>query len=171
MRLSGVLGGIVMFHAAAAQPEGVPACALHHTVTATARSVAELPVALRRDLLSHLRAASDGEGDDARALIAAPEAPFNATDVGGVGRPNQPPLPHRRFLRAGLVGGTWFIWYEHGGRGYHAHLVLYAAPRQDAPAMLLANFSLAASDLCAATDAALEHAAMPVSAVSSKTHW
>lgn len=43
-------------------------------------------------------------------------APFESTDVGG-------DAPSRRLVLAAAVGDTWFIHYEHGGRGLHSHLV------------------------------------------------
>lgn len=43
---------------------------------------------------------------------------FRATDV--MERGNQ---PSRRLVLAARAGDTWFIHYEHGGRGLHTHLV------------------------------------------------
>ena len=45
-------------------------------------------------------------------------APFEATDA--LGPENH---PQRRLVLATHVGDTWFIHYEHGGFGYHSHLV------------------------------------------------
>ena len=54
--------------------------------------------------------------------IAAVGAPYNATD-----HITDESLPSRRLLGAGRTGALWFIWYEHGGRGYHQHLVLLSS--------------------------------------------
>jgi hypothetical protein len=51
--------------------------------------------------------------------IAAVGARYNATDY-----ITDESLPSRRLLGAGRTGALWFVWYEHGGRGYHQHLVL-----------------------------------------------
>ena len=53
--------------------------------------------------------------DDHR--LADRGAGFEATDV--IGPEN---LPERRLILAVCAGDTWFIHYEHGGRGYHSHL-------------------------------------------------
>ncbi len=52
--------------------------------------------------------------------IAAAGSPYNATDVVA-----DESLPSRRLRGAGRTGPLWFVWYEHGGRGYHQHLVLF----------------------------------------------
>jgi hypothetical protein len=45
-------------------------------------------------------------------------AGFEATDM--IGPDN---FPERRLVLAARAGDTWFFHYEHGGRGYHSHLV------------------------------------------------
>jgi hypothetical protein len=49
---------------------------------------------------------------------ANPGAEFEATDMGG-----DPPLPHRRVTFWTQRNDTYFVYYEHGGYGYHSHLV------------------------------------------------
>ena len=46
--------------------------------------------------------------------------PFRATDV--VITP--PDIPSRRLMYLGEANDVFIIWYEHGGRGYHHHVVL-----------------------------------------------
>jgi hypothetical protein len=55
--------------------------------------------------------------DDDRRL-ADRGAGFEGTDA--IGPEN---FPQRRLVLAARAGDTWFIHYEHGGRGYHSHLV------------------------------------------------
>jgi hypothetical protein len=55
--------------------------------------------------------------------IADAGAPFQATDVVADG------LPRRRFVVAGVSTATpkyWIVCYEHGGRGHHFHVALFA---------------------------------------------
>jgi hypothetical protein len=52
--------------------------------------------------------------------IANRRKPFNATDVQIGNR------PFRRFVLAGYATGIWFVFYEHGGRGYHHHLLIFS---------------------------------------------
>lgn len=51
--------------------------------------------------------------------IAAMGEPFNATDVVEQGKSS------RRILAYSIAGSTSFLLYEHGGRGYHQHLVQF----------------------------------------------
>jgi hypothetical protein len=67
----------------------------------------ELPPAVRAKLLS----VTGGQ------QFADPGQRWNATDVIVHG------IPERRLIFAGTVDGNWFIYYEHGGRGKHEHLV------------------------------------------------
>jgi hypothetical protein len=53
-------------------------------------------------------------------------APFQSTDVVMPGH-----LPWRRLVLAAASGDTWFIHYEHGGRGLHSHLVTLARSGSD----------------------------------------
>ena len=52
-------------------------------------------------------------------LLADVGEPFNSTDV------ITPALPARRLLVAGVSASTWFLEYEHGGRGLHSHFALF----------------------------------------------
>jgi hypothetical protein len=52
--------------------------------------------------------------------IAAKDQPFNATDVVKEG------VPARRILDYFVTSETSFLWYEHGGRGYHQHLIKFS---------------------------------------------
>ena len=45
---------------------------------------------------------------------------FRATDT-----VFDPSLPTRRLKLAGYRDNVWFIWYEHGGIGFHQHLVIF----------------------------------------------
>ncbi len=45
---------------------------------------------------------------------------FNSTDL------VDSRLPMRRLIFAGGTATAWFVYYEHGGRGYHRHLVIFA---------------------------------------------
>jgi len=58
--------------------------------------------------------------------IAGKNEPFNATDVVWVRE-----LPTRRILGYFVTSTTSFLWYEHGGRGYHQHLVRFSAVRPE----------------------------------------
>jgi hypothetical protein len=46
--------------------------------------------------------------------------PFNATDV------IEQELPFRRIIDFLVTSSTAYLWYEHGGRGYHQHLVKFS---------------------------------------------
>jgi hypothetical protein len=54
------------------------------------------------------------------ADIAKQNAEFNATDVVEAG------VPRRRILDHAVTSTTAFLWYEHGGRGLHQHLVRFS---------------------------------------------
>jgi hypothetical protein len=83
--------------------------------------------------------------------IAAPGEPFTSTDAGFNG-------PIRRFLQGIRSGRYWIIWYEHGGRGLHRHVLAYgigvSGLTHEPRAMLEANF--VGNDPCSATDAILD---------------
>jgi hypothetical protein len=54
--------------------------------------------------------------------IANTDAPFDSTHaLSGDGR------PQRRFIFAGRSANTWFVYYEHGGRGNHRHILVFTA--------------------------------------------
>ncbi len=42
--------------------------------------------------------------------------PFNVTDI------KRDNLPFRRIIDFAVTSSTAYLWYEHGGRGYHQHL-------------------------------------------------
>jgi hypothetical protein len=54
-----------------------------------------------------------------REELAAPGQAFNQTDVVNAH------LPMRRLILAGDSPSLTFVWYEHGGRGFHQHLLLF----------------------------------------------
>jgi hypothetical protein len=45
--------------------------------------------------------------------------PFNSTDV------KKENLPSRRIIDFAVTSITSCLWYEHGGRGHHQHLVIF----------------------------------------------
>jgi hypothetical protein len=58
--------------------------------------------------------------------------PYNATDV------IESELPFRRVISELVTSDIAYIWYEHGGRGYHQHLVRYNVLK---PSELLENYT------------------------------
>lgn len=52
--------------------------------------------------------------------ISGPSGAFNASDVVRKG------VPSRRILGYRIDGSSAYLWYEHGGRGYHQHLVRFS---------------------------------------------
>jgi hypothetical protein len=56
--------------------------------------------------------------------MALPGAAFHATDL------MKPGLPWRRLILAGESKSLVFVWYEHGGLGYHQHLLIFEDPAQ-----------------------------------------
>lgn len=79
-------------------------CALPGMTTVS--SLADFPASLRAELTRFKDGFSDAGG------------PFNRDDV-----IDTPPAPQRRFLRGYGDGKRWILWYEHGGYGYHLHVV------------------------------------------------
>ena len=55
--------------------------------------------------------------------IASPGQQYNATDVAMQG------VPQRRILDYTIGDHYAYIWYEHGGRHYHQHLVKFSKTR------------------------------------------
>ena len=53
------------------------------------------------------------------ARLANPGERFNSTDI------IDTRYPMRRLVLAGVESRSWFVSYEHGGRGYHRHLVVF----------------------------------------------
>ena len=76
-----------------------------------ATTVEQIPPGVMADLSARMK-------HDPR--LANPGERFNRTDV------VDPRYPMRRLVLAGLGARSWFVTYEHGGRGYHRHLVVYA---------------------------------------------
>src|SRR5262245_40596960 len=74
-------------------------------------TVQQIPPAVIADLSARMQ-------HDPR--LANPGERFNRTDV------VDSRYPMRRLVLAGLGARSWFVSYEHGGRGYHRHLVVYA---------------------------------------------
>jgi hypothetical protein len=58
--------------------------------------------------------------------------PYNATDV------VEGDLPSRRIVSELVTSNIAYIWYEHGGRGYHQHLVRYNVLK---PSEVLENYT------------------------------
>jgi hypothetical protein len=88
--------------------------ALTALLTADYRPVSKvdsIPAAVRAALFSLMK-------DDPR--LANPGERFNSTDV--VDRR----FPMRRLIVAGGLPTSWLVCYEHGGRGYVRHLVIFA---------------------------------------------
>ena len=79
-----------------------------------------------------LRRADNGPEDCDLSGIANPTEPFNSTDVAECG------LPMRRLKFGGVSESMVFVYYEHGGRGYHFHLVIYRA-RGGEPGVIFAG--------------------------------
>ena len=71
-----------------------------------------------RDIDTSALAALKRQFSDDDRRLADRGAGFEATDA--IGPEN---FPARRLVLAARAGDTWFIHYEHGGRGYHSHLV------------------------------------------------
>ena len=67
--------------------------------------------------------------------FADPGQKWNSTDV--IYEGNQS-LPRRRLIFGGMVDGNWFVYYEHGGRGKHQHLVAVSS-NPSAPPSIFAN--------------------------------
>jgi len=71
-----------------------------------------------RDIDAAALAALKRQFSDGDRRLADRGAGFEATDmIGPEG------FPERRLVLAVRAGHTWFFHYEHGGRGYHSHLV------------------------------------------------
>lgn len=124
-----------------AQPllQDVP-CNVGQDATVVAR-LHDLPPVIRTDIETRV------------GTMAEPGEPFEATDVyGTVHRPT------RQFLRGLHIGRYWIVWYQHGGRGLHTHVLAYQigvagdrAHQRPAP-LLMANLY---GDPCLATNAIL----------------
>lgn len=88
-----------------------------------------MPRAIVEDVLSRLpRAPSDGGKS-----IASRDQDFNATDLVKDG------WPMRRFVQGGQMGNLLFIWYEHGGRGFHHDRIGYELMGESANPRLIGS--------------------------------
>ena len=56
-----------------------------------------------------------------KGALAMPGEPFNSTDL------VLDDTPQRRVIGYRIEKSSAYLWYEHGGRGYHHHLVRFAA--------------------------------------------
>jgi hypothetical protein len=68
--------------------------------------------------------------------IANPNQKWEATD-----NLMTPSLPRRRLILAGLSKSMSFVYYEHGGRGKHRHLLLFSGNAK-VGYRLVGNFSI-----------------------------
>ena len=66
--------------------------------------------------------------------VANPLLPYNVTDVVNCG------LPMRRLKFGGISERIIFVFYEHGGRGHHFHLVIYRANDIDTTVLFAGRF-------------------------------
>jgi hypothetical protein len=57
--------------------------------------------------------------------IVSKDEPFNSTDIVKKG------MRTRRMIDYLVTSTTSFLWYEHGGRGYHQHLVRFNTARPE----------------------------------------
>jgi len=58
--------------------------------------------------------------------FANPNEDFNPTDV--IWDHN---LPQRRLVFAGNSPDSWFVCYEHGGIGYHCHMIIFSIENKE----------------------------------------
>jgi hypothetical protein len=114
-------------------------CKLSYKLT-WVHSISQLPLAIQNDL--KLRG----------IILAGKDENFNSSDL-------LEQVPSRRFLKAGNLLNQWIIWYEHGGFGYHKHVVGYRLrsrpnlePSSTRNAQFIANY---VGNQCAATNAIL----------------
>lgn len=69
--------------------------------------------------------------------IAFKNEPYNVTDMVNAD------LPMRRIVGEFVTSNVGYIWYEHGGRGYHQHLVRFNI---QAPEEVLENYTFFKSE-------------------------
>jgi len=111
------LATIAVLFLAMARPQ--PPYCVPSTAVGPIVSLQELPRELRHELTSHLPDIVDrGES-------------FEATHV-GYG-------PRRRFIIAAATESRWVIAYEHGGIGYHIHVLAFDWPGQRESPSLISN--------------------------------
>lgn len=134
------------------EPSHWPACTMRHRVTVISR-LEDMPASIQADFRGRV------------GPIAGPGEAFNSGDEFVIGDTT----PTRRFLRGVRNGDYWFIWYEHGGLGFHRHVLAYtlffngnanlsgephrARPDDRVETHLMANLT---GDPCVATDAILD---------------
>ena len=75
---------------------------------------------------------------------------FNATDV--IIKPG----PGRRFIRAGHVRDTWFVWYEQGGIAYFHAIVMFGSDGRGGLEVIREYQGSWNDNLCAETDRLLD---------------
>ena len=114
-----------------AGPMPVPGCEMRHEARFVER-LSDVRPDIRDDVLGRVGA------------MAEPDEPYSSSDAG-------PFLyPSRKFIRAGWSGNFWFVWYRHGGRGVHTHILIYRLES----GRLEGNF--VGDNPCQTTDAALD---------------
>jgi hypothetical protein len=98
----------------------------------------------------------DAVRSDLEGRVKHMAGPSDARDGGDTGLETR---PNHKLLRVVESDGGWFVWYLHGGRGVHIHVLAYSLmvsgyPPKPAPPALEAN--LVTSSPCTATDALLD---------------
>jgi hypothetical protein len=73
--------------------------------------------------------------------LANPGTEYQATDV-----IENPGLPTRRLLFAGVSGSKWFVHYEHGGLGHHCAVVVFEIEHRDRMHFLWGGHSFRGAD-------------------------
>jgi hypothetical protein len=110
--LAYIFAGILLIVGCVEKPKEVPPIA---AADSKVMRFSQLPAPVRDTLMSATR---DGKVPDNR-LFADPGQKWNPSDVIDEDRT----VPERRLIFAGTIDGNWFVYYEHGGRGKHEHLV------------------------------------------------
>ena len=98
------------------------------------RKVSEIPAPAIRRLLSMMKV---------RPGIASAGEAFNATDV---------VWPNRAMRRLVLARGnssSWLVYYEHGGRSLHRHLVVLSVAHDSAECLCIGKVEVEADDFAA----------------------
>ena len=111
-----------------------PVAAILTAEAVDTKSVHQIPAPVVARLLSLMK-------HDPR-LASAGEA-FNATDV---------VWPNRAMRRLVLARGnssSWLVYYEHGGRGYHRHLVVFSVAHDSAECRCVGNVAIEVADSAA----------------------
>jgi len=135
-----IIAAVSFFTAGEAPADVIPACDLQKG----ARLVEwpdGLPPKVFEDFTRHVE------------RLAAPEEQFDATDVIMTNK-------RRRLIRVVNLGSLWVIAYEHGGRAYHDHIVVYEISGAGNPVRLIANDIAFPKSVCAQTNAWLSGSRM-----------